>query len=59
VRTILVSSALLLTVTSSVCLGVASAYAAIQGILHTFARQTRQVDEPAPALIAQEAASQQ
>ncbi len=59
VRTILVSSALLLTVTSSVGLGVVSAYAAIQGILHTFARQTRQTEEAAPTLIAQEVASQQ
>jgi len=59
VRTILVSSTLFLTVVSSVCLGVVSAYAAIRGILHTFARHPPQVEEPAPALIAEEATVQQ
>jgi hypothetical protein len=59
VRTILVSFMLFLTVVSSVCLGVGSAYAAIQGVLRTFAHHPQQVEESAPALIAHEAPVQQ
>lgn len=63
VRTILVSSMLFLTVISSVCLGVAAAYAAIQGVLQTFARDPRrlQAEEAtsAPTLIPQEATAEQ
>jgi hypothetical protein len=59
VRTILVSFVLFLAVASSVSLGVASAYAAIQGILRTFAHHPRQVEEPASALITQQATVQQ
>ncbi|HVP53131.1 MAG TPA: hypothetical protein VMT05_13520 [Terriglobales bacterium] len=50
---------LFLAVTSSVGLGVISAWAAIQGILHAFARRPRRAEEPAPALITQEATIQQ
>jgi len=46
-------------VISSVWLGVFSAYIAIQGFFHIFAPQPRQMEEPAPALIAQEATVQQ
>ena len=58
-RTILVSSTLFLTVTSAVCLGVISAYAAIHAILHTFARRPRPVKESSTGLVTQEATIQQ
>ncbi|HYN16099.1 MAG TPA: hypothetical protein VES66_09980 [Terriglobales bacterium] len=58
-RTIIVSSTLFLTVVCSVCLGIFSAYIAIQGFFHIFTRQPSQVEEPAPALITQEATLQQ
>ena len=54
VRTILVSSALFLTVALSVGLGIASAYAAIHGILQVFAQHPRSQEEPLSSLIAQE-----
>jgi len=59
VRTILVSSTLLLTVISSVGLGVVSAYGAIQGILQVFAQHPHPQEEPLTALVAQEATAQQ
>jgi len=59
VRTILISSTLFLTVTSAVCLGVVAAYAAVQAVLHTFARQPRPAEESSPALVTQEATIQQ
>jgi len=63
VRTILVSSTLLLTIILSVFLGVISAYGTIQGILQVFARSPRPLPQPQeeslPALVAQEAAVQQ
>jgi len=61
VRTILLSSTLLLTVTLSVFLGVLSAYGAIQGILQIFAQhpEPQPQGESLPALVAQEAAVQQ
>jgi len=59
VRTILVSSTLFATVVTSVSLGIISAYAAIHGILHIFARQPRHQEEQAAPLIAQEATLQQ
>ncbi len=59
VRTILVSSTLLVTVISSLFFGVISAYAAIHGILYAFAHRPQAQEEPGPALIAQEAGLQQ
>jgi hypothetical protein len=58
VRTILVSSTLLITVIFSLSLGVISAYAAIHGILHAFAHRPRLQEEPVPALLSQEATLQ-
>jgi len=65
VRTILVSSTLLLTIILSVFLGVIAAYGTIQGILQVFAQQPQPrplpqpQEESLPALVAQEAAVQQ
>jgi hypothetical protein len=58
VRTILVSLTLLLTVVSSVSLGVGFAYAAIQWILHIFAPDASEASEPAAVLMAQEATAE-
>jgi hypothetical protein len=64
VRTILLSFTLLFTVTSSVFLGVISAYGAIHGILQIFAQhpqaqpQEESLQESLPALVAQEAVQQ-
>jgi hypothetical protein len=55
----MVSSTLFLTVVSSVCLGILSAYIAIQGFFHIFTRQPQQTEEAVPALISHEATVQQ
>jgi hypothetical protein len=55
----MVSSTVLVTIIFSVSLGIISAYGAIQGILHAFARHPRQAEEVRPALVAQEAAAEQ
>lgn len=58
-RTIIVSSSLFITVVTSFCIGILSAYAAIQAVLHVFARQPNETPEPAPALLGQEATVEQ
>lgn len=50
-RTLLVSSTLMLTVLTSVSFGIYAAYAAISGILLAFGRHSRAKTEAAPALV--------
>ncbi len=50
-RTLLVSSTLMLTVLFSVSFGIYGAYALISGILLAFGRNSRSKTETAPALV--------